>query len=318
MSEEDAYVDRWIALGLSCEPMDVPAAIAAAQKCYVCAGLEPPKRYVVVDGPVSGALVAILLDPEFVPAKAGRLLDVIDDLMLASVARSLDLTPQVVEGRLRGVGVDAFLEREKHMMPAAHWANWSAQCDYLRNSTGLVEEMAEAMGHVEISKHCGWWAPYDTVAILQQKHSELAFDDAFQLHCTTGPAVRYRDGWDAYFWHGISVSRRIIMQPETMTLREIQKEDNVEVRRAMRGIYGEGRYLKEIGAQLIDADYEGARKGAAPRALLQDNEGQKFLVGTDGSTGRVYYMQVPPEVKTCREGHEALCGFDETRIIAKS
>lgn len=86
----------------------------------------------------------------------------------------------------------------------------------------------------------------------------------------------------------------------------------------MRERYGEGRYLKDCGAKLVNADYEGARKGAAPRALLKDDEGQQFLVGTDGSTGRVYFMRVSDNVKTCVKAHNELCGFDESRILNKS
>jgi len=78
------------------------------------------------------------------------------------------------------------------------------------------------------------------------------------------------------------------------------------------------RYLRESGAKLIDADHEGARKGSAPRALLRDEKGEQWLVGTDGGTRRVYYMPVPDDVKTCREAHCAICGFDESKILAKS
>jgi hypothetical protein len=51
---------------------------------------------------------------------------------------------------------------------------------------------------------------------------------------------------------------------------------------------------------------------------LRDRSGDQWLVGSDGGTGRVYYMPVPQEAKNCREAHEDICGFDETRILAKS
>jgi hypothetical protein len=123
-----------------------------------------------------------------------------------------------------------------------------------------------------------------------------------------------------YFWHGILVPEHVVMRPEEITLAEIKSESNAEVRRIMRERYGEGRYLADTHAKLLDADYEGYPLGAAPRALLADDEYQRILVGTDGSTSRVYYMPMPDEVevKTCREAHEALCGFSEERIISKS
>ena len=78
--------------------------------------------------------------------------------------------------------------------------------------------------------------------------------------------------------------------------------------------YGPGKYLVAIGAKLVDADGGIGVDGSAPRALYEDDKRQKWMVGTDGSTGRVYYMSVPNETKTCREGHQLISGLaDETK-----
>jgi hypothetical protein len=140
---------------------------------------------------------------------------------------------------------------------------------------------------------------------------------ARRLHREDGAAVE-SDVEPLYFWHGVLVPPHAIERPESLTVEEIRNESNAEVRRALRERMGQGRYLREIGAKLIDADYEGAKAGAAPRALLEDDERRHYLVGTDGSTRRVYYMEVPATSKTCREAHEALCGFTEARIVSKS
>jgi hypothetical protein len=59
--------------------------------------------------------------------------------------------------------------------------------------------------------------------------------------------------------------------------------------------------------------------GASTRVLLEDPDGEKWLVGTDASTKRVYTMSVPREVRTCSEAHCAISGLDsEGRIIAQS
>jgi hypothetical protein len=137
------------------------------------------------------------------------------------------------------------------------------------------------------------------------------------MHREDGPAVAW-DGWGLYAIHGVVVPERVVMAPETLTVAEIDAETNAEVRRVMRERFGEGRYLREAGADLVHADYEAARKGAAPRALLRDKHGGVTLVGTDGSTGRVYYMKARDGAKTCREAHEGLCGFSESLILNKS
>lgn len=332
--EQDAALDgcaeRWIQIGLSCAPMDVSRAIAAARTCYERAELAPPEHFIIADGPISGAAVAQLLDEE--ASQVGKGLEdprLLEADMVASVARSLDQahacgllpwkpTHAEVQSRLRRVTREQVEQRISEMSYGAHSASWGSFVETYGDLIGLTAEVEQARGHAEIAKECGWWAPYDSVCILQQRHRILSLDDQGNLHSDTGFAVQYGDGWGLHAWHGLVVDRRLIEAPETITLDEIRTERNAEVRRVMRTRYGEGRYLRETGARLVDADYEGAKKGAAPRALLEDHEGQRFLVGTDGSTGRVYHMLCPREAQTCRQAHEVLCGFDETKIIGKS
>ena len=138
-----------------------------------------------------------------------------------------------------------------------------------------------------------------------------------RLHCEDGPAL-ICDIQNLYFWHGVLVPAYAITNPEWITIDEISSEQNAEVRRALIERMTPEKYLWESKASLLDVDHEKCRKGSAPRALLADNQGDKWLVGTDGSTKRVYYMPVPDDVKTCREAHIAICGFDESRILSKS
>lgn len=145
------------------------------------------------------------------------------------------------------------------------------------------------------------------------------------LHCEDGPAMQWapdeafpEEGNKVYFIRNTLVTEQIVMRPETLTIKQIKSEKNAEVRRIMRERFGEGRYLQKTGAKIIHADHETANKGAAFRVLMEDDEKQRFLVGTDGSTGRTYYMQVESNIKTCREAHESLAGFPEDKILAKS
>jgi hypothetical protein len=58
--------------------------------------------------------------------------------------------------------------------------------------------------------------------------------------------------------------------------------------------------------------------GSAPRALVEDEEGARWLIGTDGSTERVFWMRASRQAATCGEAHEEMCGFEERRLIAES
>ena len=136
-----------------------------------------------------------------------------------------------------------------------------------------------------------------------------------RLHNSTGPAVE-SDLENLYFWHGVLVPAFVVVRPDWITLGHIRDEENAEVRRIMTERFGAQRYLKEAGSKLLDMDSL-TLVGSAPRALVEDDTGNKWLIGTDGSTKRVYTMAVPTHVRTCREAHESICGFDESKIIAE-
>lgn len=142
--------------------------------------------------------------------------------------------------------------------------------------------------------------------------------ERMRLHREDGPAAIWPDETALWYIEGVRVTRKIVMEPGTLTLDEIDSEENAEVRRIMIERWGHDRYLRESGAELIDVDYESAQKGAAYRALMRDKRGDQWLVGTDGSTQRTYYMPVPRTATTCAEAHMLICGFDERKILNKS
>jgi len=196
---------------------------------------------------------------------------------------------------------------------------WRAWCGWYRGAEILGVKFGEPE-YGDFSLWCDnihYLAWTEDLVIVSDNPVSISWEGT-QLSCGDGMAVRYADGWGLYSWRGVRVTKQIIEAPETITVAQIKAEKNAEVKRIMRERFGEGRYLQESGARLIDTDFEGARKGAAPRALLEDSEGQRWLVGTDGSTERVYYMPVDSRFKTCREAHESICGFPEKAIINKS
>jgi hypothetical protein len=55
-----------------------------------------------------------------------------------------------------------------------------------------------------------------------------------------------------------------------------------------------------------------------PRALIRDKHNNVYFVGTDGSTHRTYYMNIPNTIKTCIEAHNSISPIDESNCIASS
>ena len=298
-----AMRDEWLRIGTSCEPADFDACKRAADKAYRTAGLQPPPHYMLTDSPISCAVLAARLTAGKEKMQDGYVKVDIDNVSTAMWAKA-----------------EAELQAQVY---GSHDAGWLSFYSFMSNVVGLKEECAPLEGLMDLAKVCGWWAPYEECAIFQHRHTQLHRDEDGELHCEDGPAVLYRDGFSVYAVHGHRVPGWIIDTPKTITVAKIKAEENAETRRIMRERYGEGRYLADIGAKVIDADSVpvdalAPKGGSIQRALIEDDEGQRTLVGSDGSTKRVYYMPVPRTIKTCQEAHAALAGVKQDRIILEA
>jgi hypothetical protein len=160
-----------------------------------------------------------------------------------------------------------------------------------------------------------WW-PFDDVLICETPN-ELHVDANGSLHNDDGPAMAYRDGEKVWMIHGVEVNEQIVMAPKTLTTDQITSESNAEKKRIMIERFGPAEYAEAVGAKILDQDIL-TLAGSAPRLLVEIEGGGKWMIGTDGGTGRVYWMSVAPEARTCKEAHESIAFVDETKIISQS
>jgi hypothetical protein len=133
-------------------------------------------------------------------------------------------------------------------------ASWLSFYDYMQEVVGVTGFTNGFNLLVEFAKNCCWWSAYETLAVLQDRPSELHRDPENRLHNTSGPAVKYRDGYFLYFFHGISVPEDIILDRSSITVDRIEKETNAEVRRIMIDLFGVAEYLKGTNAEKIHSD----------------------------------------------------------------
>lgn len=269
------YRERWIKIGRSCEPCDFEKAKAAAIKAYECAGEKPPKDFYLVDSPKAGVELACKLKGITNPTK------------------------EQYETELRA------------QVFGSHDASWLSFYAFFRDECGL-EACKRLDGLIELAEHCGWWAPYDTCAILQHRHTELYLDDEERLHNESGMAVRYRDDTGVYAIHGVVVNEQIIMRPETQTVDQIQKEQNEEVKRIRIERYGWGNYLKGINAKVLD---ERRNDVEATDEALMSGDGMTVLICACPSTAKVFSLEVSPDCKTCEEAQNYLRGGYKMNVI---
>ena len=181
-----------------------------------------------------------------------------------------------------------------------HDANWLAFYEFFRDVVGLNKETKKLTGHFEQAKAAGWYLPHKSICWVSERHNVLVRDERGRLHCESGPAVAYPDGWKIYAWHGVRVPETVIEQRDRLTVQQIVKERNTEVRRVMRNLYGTARFLKDAGAIVIsEAPTHGAK--LLSFRLEGDPEDIKMLELTCPSTGSVYHERVRPEINDCME-----------------
>lgn len=196
------------------------------------------------------------------------------------------------------------------------WSGWVSHLSFFRHVAKLDLDYSK-WDHYEVAAIAGPRYMHPEFCMVSEPPLELHVDDRNRAHCETGPYCRWADGSRMWAWHGILLPGWIVERPQDITVEKIKAEKNLEIQRVMIERYGPSRYMLDSGAEVIDMDAL-TIQGAAPRALVKDASDQVWFIGTDGSTARVYHMAAPATVKTCREAHEALCGFEESRIIAQS
>jgi len=158
-----------------------------------------------------------------------------------------------------------------------------------------------------ISMQCEWWWPYDCIVVASKRPAFVKWDGERRLHCETGPAVEYADGYSMYAWRGISIPPEWITQgpPEAVDCLKI---DNTEQRRIACEMRGWHNILPALpNAKLIDAN-PNPQVGELWQGDLPDHGTERFLKVQCG-TGRTFALPVGMEFSTAREANAATYGI---------
>lgn len=290
------FCDKWLAIGLSTEPADRPKAEAAIRQAYRLAGLDEPRKIVWCGSPLAQGLTrAALLDDKLSKEIGDNVRDIVRDNVQHIVR---DIVWDIVWDNVRHIVWD-IVRIVGGIGYGQHDAHWLGYYEFFREVCGLTAETEKLTGLIEQAKHAGWYLPHQHVCWVSERHNILEIDEQGRLHSLTGPAVQYPDGWAIYAVHGVRVPERVIKQPHSITVAEIQSERNAEIRRIMLELYGQSRYLIDSGARLIHQD----RYGKLWRQEI-DNDEPLVMVQVKNSTPepdgscRDYFIRVNPAIET--------------------
>lgn len=114
-------------------------------------------------------------------------------------------------------------------------------------------------------------------------------------------------------WRGVPVDERTAFRPQEITSAEALKQRNAELRRVMIERMGYVRFAAEAGAKVLNEDTDPGGRRQLLRIELDDDEPLVGLTCNCPSTGRQYFLRVPPTTKTCHQAAAWIAGFDDPK-----
>lgn len=122
-----------------------------------------------------------------------------------------------------------------------------------------------------------------------------------KLHNSRGPAVETVYGGRSYYWKGIYIPKKLWREANDMTLKEILKISNVELRRCILEKVGLEKFNKE--AEVLDKDHD----AKLMKIEIPNDEPVVFmrlLNSTQEENGvrKEYHIRVPPDTNSVRAG----------------
>lgn len=115
-------------------------------------------------------------------------------------------------------------------------------------------------------------------------------------------------------WRNVRIDGRIAFRPETITAKESLAEKNAELRRVLIERMGYLRFAEEAGARVVDEDRDPGGARQLLRIELQEDEPLVGLSCLCPSTGRRYFLRVPPKTKSCHQAAAWMAGFDDPSL----
>jgi len=163
----------------------------------------------------------------------------------------------------------------------------------------------------QLCLHSGPRVVHENFCMISDRPELLLLDSDNRPHSLTGPFCKWRDGSALYAVHGTNVPAWIIERKQDITPALIDKEENIEVRRAMLQIYGEEKYLIKGNYEVLDIDKDQfGRKRRLLRSKAPSNGSDTGKIDEDivkvevinstqepDRTYNIYYLSVDPELR---------------------
>jgi hypothetical protein len=185
-----------------------------------------------------------------------------------------------------------------------HSCRWSfVHCNTQEYDEFQVNAFAEIFGErlpnqalhtlvQNVWSECGLIFMHKDFCVVCEYPTVFNVDENGALHGEGEPSIIWKDGWKLYHINGICVSKKLVEDPASISVADIENESNIEIRRLML----------DAGANEIQRD----ECGILYRHVVSDALEAMVMVEVTNSTAeadgtfRKYFLRVPPHITTAR------------------
>ncbi len=278
------YAQKWLKIGLSTDPCNVPQTEKCINQAYKNVGLEPPKKYKLFDSPLSCAEYQVefdlfnLSDPlkfKITSPVWGKIHyqvhHQVDDQVWDYIYDQVEFCIRVqvstyfpsrfpVWHQVRNQVRDQVNKQVGHPVFTQVWdqehgnyqAPWWGYYEFCLKELKL-DCVKPLIPLINLAKYCGWWAPYKDICLIQHRPKEIHLDQEKQLHKEGGPALSYRDGFSLWNLNGVKVPQWLAeTRTEDIDPRKLLEIDNAQVRTEFVRKVGIDRVCYSLKAKCVD------------------------------------------------------------------
>jgi len=251
-----SFAQEWIEHGWRTAPLteeEWRVVEDGMRRCYEHACVPWPNRVVRVSSPIVGALAAPAA--QFAISLRRRLDQVLHGAVDGAVG---DAVGGAVDDAVRDAVGQVIRNRWYYRFGGRLWPTWQAYVAYFRDvvNLDLDGDIWDRSRAYDDAQGAGWWWPFQDFVMVCEPPVELHLEQvgptgwgSHRLHCETGPAVAWSDGWSLHFWHGTHVPAWVIENP---TIEQAMAERNTEIRRCAFESLGWDKVLEQINERPID------------------------------------------------------------------
>ena len=344
--------DKWLKIGLDTTPVDRAKVRKILGRLYALANKRTPKHIIHLESPlqISNVLAKLRLESERIRPElddavgvhvcqevCGQFADQINEQVAdhvneqvrqyvtnligggqarsrfpiaAAVAADLHVSDQICEATRHPSG--KFAGHLRAWPFGNNFGQFDISLSWFDFVGRLGIDVSRLAPTFDLAKACGWAVLFLDWALISAKPQRIERDERGQLHCETGAAVRYPDGFSVFSFHGVRVLEKVVVAPETITVSEIEFESNAEARRVMIERYGRDRFLKDSQAEEVHRDDFGIlyRKNSFFDEDLVTVKVVNSTPEPDGSF-KDYFLRVPPTMERARQAVAWTFGKEE-------